>query len=635
MDALREDLLAWLDGRPVSARAPTLRYRAGRFLRRNALAVGAAGVVVVALCAGLGVALWQAREARLQAQRADVVNAYLVDVFRSIDPDEGLGPDATVRQLIDQGVARLDRGELRGQPGAEGRLRLTLADSYVALGDYPKANAELRRALALLPASQADDIQQARYRQGELLLEAEDLDGLQRNLDGQQAWLARHAAALAHPEEAAANLQLLRAKLLGHRERYPEAVALAKAAWQRMQRLRGADDPQTRSMLVEYSVILSATGAFADAAAMTKVVADGIRRSTPVNEYALATALHNEAVYLSRAGETSRAIATEREALAIRRRLLPPTHPFLAVSIGELAVMLESTDNAAASLPLHAEAVAIMRRQPPAAAYDLGLRINNWGVACYNLGDMDCARARIAEAIAVWSAALPADHSSLLTARSNLAALLSRGGDLRRGEEQLRLVAAALEAVDAAKPSVDTLGALSNARNELADNLLAQGRNAEALAVSRTRWDALQRRNAPLENTASALAMLALAELANDLDAAALGHARTAVNGAHAAAPDSRVEAFALLARARAQLALGDPYAATDDARKAASMYATAVGADHRSTALARGVLGRALLASGERASGRREVDAAIDILASKAAWLPELAELRRLRQQR
>mgnify|MGYP003456876679 CR=1 FL=1 len=43
-------------------------------------------------------------------------------------------------------------------------------------------------------------------------------------------------------------------------------------------------------------------------------------------------------------------------------------------------------------------------------------------------------------------------------------------------------------------------------------------------------------------------------------------------------------------------------------------------------------MLGRALLASNQRAEARKELVAAIAILSEKAAWLPELAELKRLR---
>ncbi len=631
VDALRADLLAWLDGKPVSARAPTLRYRAGRFIRRNALAVGAGAAVVVALCAGLGIALWQAREARLQAQRADVVNDYLVDVFRSIDPDEGLGPDATARQLIDQGVARLDRGELKAQPGAEGKLRLTLADSYIALGEYPKADAELARARSLLPPSSVDDLAQVHLRQGALRLAAEDLEGLQRKLDDSDAWLRVHASSLAEPEAFAAQLQMSRANLLAHRERYDEATSLARRAWQRMRKAHGDDDKRTRALLVEYADILGSSGEFDTAATLTKAVAGGIRRTKPLNEFALATALHNQAVFLSRAGKMEPAIATEQQALSIRRRILPAGHPYIALSLGELAPMLESTARIREALPLHEEAVAIMRKQPPGSEYDLGLRINNWGIGCYNQGDMACAMEKIREAIGIWAKALPADHSSLLTARSSLAALYSRSGALQQGEAQLRQVVAALEASNSAKPSADSVNALSHARSELTTNLLNQGRAVDALALSRQRWRELQATRNPGETAANALATLALAELANGLRQSALAHARDALQRDHATAPGSRREGFALMTMARAELASGDAQAAATHARQAIAMFTKALSADHRDTGLAHGVLGRALLASNQRAEARKELDAAIAILSEKAAWLPELAQLRKL----
>ncbi|QNN45979.1 tetratricopeptide repeat protein [Thermomonas brevis] len=632
VDALRADLLAWLDGRPVAARAPTWRYRAGRFVRRNTLAVSAAAAVVVALCAGLGIALWQAHEARLQAQRADVVNAYLVDVFRSIDPEEGLGPDATVRQLIDAGVARLDRGELHGQPDAEGKLRLTLAGSYIALGEYPKAGEEVAQALRLLPPSQADDVMQARVRQCEILQLGERLDETGTCLDAAEKWRRAHAASLSEPEANAANLQIKRAQLLGHRERYEAAEKLALEAWQRLRTLQGDDGLLTLDARLQYAELLSSgPGRHAEAAAQMRAVVDGIRRIRPLNDFKLASALHNLAVYQALAGQNEQSAATERQALAIRRRILPPEHPYTALSIGQLAQQLEALGRNREALPLHEEATAIYRRQP-GRGDDLGRELNNWGVACYQLGDMACATDKINEAVSVWAKALPADNSNLLAARGNLAALYSRNGNLAEGEAQLRKVASVLEAKLRAAPGAQTGSSLAVARNELSANLLHQGRTAEALSLARQNWRDLQAGGDAAEEAPSVLWTLALAELANGLPAPASQHARMALERAHASSPDSRREAFALMTLARTQLASHDAGAAAEQARKAIAMFAATIGDDHRDTGLAHGVLARALFASGQRADARKELDAAIAILSAKAAWLPELAELRALR---
>ncbi len=58
-DVLANDLRAWLDDRPISAVPLSRTDRARLWLRRNRGIATAVGVVVVALFAGTGVALWQ------------------------------------------------------------------------------------------------------------------------------------------------------------------------------------------------------------------------------------------------------------------------------------------------------------------------------------------------------------------------------------------------------------------------------------------------------------------------------------------------------------------------------------------------------------------------------------------------
>ena len=68
--ALAEDLWAWKEGWPVSASARTLRYRAGRLLRRYKLQVIAAGFVLLAMVAGGVATAWEAHVARQERDRA-------------------------------------------------------------------------------------------------------------------------------------------------------------------------------------------------------------------------------------------------------------------------------------------------------------------------------------------------------------------------------------------------------------------------------------------------------------------------------------------------------------------------------------------------------------------------------------
>lgn len=61
VDALAADVRAWLEGRPVSARAPTPWYVTARFLARHRAAALAAGLGVLGLATGLAATLLQGR----------------------------------------------------------------------------------------------------------------------------------------------------------------------------------------------------------------------------------------------------------------------------------------------------------------------------------------------------------------------------------------------------------------------------------------------------------------------------------------------------------------------------------------------------------------------------------------------
>ena len=69
--AFADDIRRYLNGRPVQARPDSWGYRAGKFIARNWLPVGAGAAVLVALVGGFAAAMWQADVARSEAGRAD------------------------------------------------------------------------------------------------------------------------------------------------------------------------------------------------------------------------------------------------------------------------------------------------------------------------------------------------------------------------------------------------------------------------------------------------------------------------------------------------------------------------------------------------------------------------------------
>ena len=164
--ALAADVGRYLDGRPVVAREPSFWYVASRVVRRHALASGAAVIALVAIVAGLGVAIWQAQVADRERQRAEarfaevrqLANTLVFKVHDAVAPLNGSTP---VRQtIVQEALGYLER--LSREPGDDPTLRLELAAAYTRigrvqgdpqqpnLGDRDGAIASIRRAAELV-----------------------------------------------------------------------------------------------------------------------------------------------------------------------------------------------------------------------------------------------------------------------------------------------------------------------------------------------------------------------------------------------------------------------------------------------------------------------------------------------------
>ncbi|PNS08690.1 serine/threonine-protein kinase [Solilutibacter silvestris] len=143
VDAFRNDLNAWLDGRSVQARRPSRREWIWRMIRRNRIAFAAAAAVIAALVLGLGVALWEARQAHLSeavavqqralAERNSRESAAIQETFErmlmhamAVDG----GRKTSVREMTDGAIRSIDTKSGRGD-AARISLLLDLIHIYI------------------------------------------------------------------------------------------------------------------------------------------------------------------------------------------------------------------------------------------------------------------------------------------------------------------------------------------------------------------------------------------------------------------------------------------------------------------------------------------------------------------------
>lgn len=156
---LADDVHRYLEHRPVQARAGARSYVLRRTLRRHWLALATTAAVFAALSASLVAITWQARKARLEAQRAESVQSFMTDLFRtnsSRQPDPVAARKTTARELLDIGAARVE-GALDEAPENKRALLRLFGELY---GDLALADEETRlrrQAVQLSTALYGDD----------------------------------------------------------------------------------------------------------------------------------------------------------------------------------------------------------------------------------------------------------------------------------------------------------------------------------------------------------------------------------------------------------------------------------------------------------------------------------------------
>jgi tetratricopeptide (TPR) repeat protein len=153
--ALLEDIDRYLGARPVLAQPDSRWYRAGKFVARNKIAVGAAGAIFLAVLVGAGVSIWQARVALVQKARAEQVQEFIAAVFREADPYQKTGKVVSAVELLRQAELRLhERSD--ADPAMQLELLAVIGESLFGLQENAEAARVTEQALRL-PASMDEE----------------------------------------------------------------------------------------------------------------------------------------------------------------------------------------------------------------------------------------------------------------------------------------------------------------------------------------------------------------------------------------------------------------------------------------------------------------------------------------------
>jgi serine/threonine-protein kinase len=162
--ALAEDLRHYLRSEPIGARADTLGYRVGKFVRRHRAGVAATVLAAAAAVAGVAAIVSQSREARRQrdAAQAELARATAASDFLGFLLSVAAPGDKkfSVNELLDQSEGLIDK-QFSGNDPLRAEMLVVVGQQYLASEQYIKAEELLRRAAQIARRS-GDPVLRAR-----------------------------------------------------------------------------------------------------------------------------------------------------------------------------------------------------------------------------------------------------------------------------------------------------------------------------------------------------------------------------------------------------------------------------------------------------------------------------------------
>jgi eukaryotic-like serine/threonine-protein kinase len=433
--AFANDIQRYLDNRPILARPESRWYRARKFVARNRLAVTAVSGVFIAVLVGAGAALWQARVARSQEQRAEEVRDFITSIFKDADPGSEHGKVLSAADLLRQADQRLRQSPPAGAAVAQ-ELRAIIGDSFIGLEENEDAARVLENALQI-DRSQYGGRGPLAARLHMSLADAYGYLGRTQEAH-QQLLLARRRVGEDPGLSTESSILLQEAGLALDEARFPEAERAASQALANLEKHQPGDNRRLSQALQFLSMTYSATNR--PEAAVTSA-----RRAR-----ALMLALHggNErhpesidatmgyARALVAAGDFEEALVTTRAAVSEASAIFGPeammTGYFLAGLVG---VEIERGElHSAISDAQRSINILLKQAAPNSVAH--ASRARSLGMALLAARDAKGADTRLQEAIRI--ATLAHSDLDLRTARAGGALAQAYLGHLSAAQQQLQ-----------------------------------------------------------------------------------------------------------------------------------------------------------------------------------------------------
>jgi eukaryotic-like serine/threonine-protein kinase len=478
-EGLLRDIDHYLAGEPLEARADTLGYRAGKFVRRNRRAV-IGSTLLLAGIAGLVFfytsRLTAARNAAIaEAVRTQRILRFTLNLFNGGDKEAGPASDLRVTTLVERGIAQA--ASLEREPGVQAEFYETLGEVCQKLGQLDRADSLLNSALdrrrAIFGPNSAS-VAESQVKLGLLRADQAKFEDAER-LVRAGLELSLRILPSGRPEIAAATHAL--GKVLEERGSYGKAIQVLEEAV-KWRSVSGVDPADLADSLLELSNSHFYAGHYAESESLNRrllgmhrqiygerhpLVAEDLINLGAIQQelghYKDAEAFHRQALEITLAfygqdhyktasnltliaramikqNRYDEAVELLRRALAIQEKVFGNVHPRVASAVNDLGA-------AALGRARYDEAEMEFRRMADIYRAVYAGKHYLIGIALANLGSVYAARKENAraeplyrEALAMYAQTLAPNHLNVAITRIKLGRALLRENRFKDAEAE-------------------------------------------------------------------------------------------------------------------------------------------------------------------------------------------------------
>lgn len=325
---------------PVSARHDSLIYRSRKFVKRNSLSLS---FITFILILSIGFTLFytqriseEKRIAELQAQKAEQITLFLMDMFEASSPAQSGGEVVTSRDMLIRG--EMEAEKLEGYPEIKAQMYEVIGEIYRRLGQYDKSESLLRQSISIRheiygnhhaeTVGTYDKLGLLLINKGEFFA-ADSLLSLALNIRENHI----HSTG---PDMAETLSNLAYAKRrVGDTE---NAEQLYRRSLEIRERTLGKDHPLTIENMNSLGIVLHFKARYRETESLFREILQRRENLLAPIHPDVAISQNSLGALLMNLGDYQEADSLLNRALTVRRKLYGDNHPFVALTLNNLAI---------------------------------------------------------------------------------------------------------------------------------------------------------------------------------------------------------------------------------------------------------------------------------------------------------